>query len=151
MIGPGAVLSETSSATGTYKTEVFSQQQNAYAPDPSLSLTVTVDETFDNDHRVVSKRDSHSGRFTFTAADPGQHKLCFTANIANTNPGWFAGSAGPIKFTIDIAIGETSKIESDDKGKMDDIAQMVKGLNAKLEDIRREQVFQRVRLYFILV
>lgn len=65
--------------------------------------------------------------------------------MAKENPGWFSGSAEPIKVTIDIAIGETSKIESEDKGKMDDIAQRVKGLNAKLEDIRREQVFQRVR------
>lgn len=48
-------------------------------------------------------------------------------------------------MTLDMAIGETSKIEMEDKGKMQDIVQKVKDLNGRLHDIRREQVFQRVR------
>lgn len=51
---------------------------------------------------------------------------------------------GAIKFELDMAVGETSKIESNDKGKIDDIVQKVKDLNSRLQDIRREQVFQRV-------
>jgi hypothetical protein len=47
-------------------------------------------------------------------------------------------------LTLDIAIGETSAIESSDKGKLEDIANRVKDLNMRLQDIRREQVFQRV-------
>lgn len=45
---------------------------------------------------------------------------------------------------LDMAIGESSKIESDDKGKIDTIVQKVRELNGRLADIRREQVFQRV-------
>ena len=45
---------------------------------------------------------------------------------------------------LDLVVGETSKIESEDKGKMSEIAQKVKDLNARLLDIKREQVFQRV-------
>jgi hypothetical protein len=51
---------------------------------------------------------------------------------------------GGIKLTLDLAIGETSAIESTDKGKISDIVQKVKDLNGRLQDIRREQVFQRV-------
>jgi p24 family protein alpha len=51
---------------------------------------------------------------------------------------------GGIKLTLDLAIGETSAIESQDKGKINDIVQKVKDLNGRLQDIRREQVFQRV-------
>ena len=51
---------------------------------------------------------------------------------------------GQVKLTIDMAIGETSAIESTDKGKMSEIAQKVRDLNGRLQDIRREQVFQRV-------
>ncbi|PGH07847.1 hypothetical protein GX51_01557 [Blastomyces parvus] len=127
---------------GSYKTEVFKPETNSYTSDPSLALTITVDETFDNDHRVVSQRGKDAGRFTFSAADAGQHKLCFTPET--TNGGWLAGSPS-IKLTIDIAIGETSKIESEDKSKMEDMAQRVKNLNSRLQDIRREQVFQRER------
>ena len=47
-------------------------------------------------------------------------------------------------MTLDMAIGETSTIESSDKGKISEIVQKVRDLNARLQDIRREQVFQRV-------
>jgi hypothetical protein len=53
---------------------------------------------------------------------------------------------GTVKFTLDMAIGETSKIESTDKGKIDDIVQRISDLNKRMQDIRREQVFQRVGL-----
>jgi hypothetical protein len=53
---------------------------------------------------------------------------------------------GGIKLTLDLAIGETSALESADKGKIQDIVQKVMDLNARLHDIRREQVFQRVSL-----
>ena len=44
-----------------------------------------------------------------------------------------------------MAIGSTSEIESSDKDKIDEVVQKVKDLNARLQDIRREQVFQRER------
>lgn len=49
---------------------------------------------------------------------------------------------------LDLVIGETGQIESSDKDKLQDIASRVKDLNARLHDIRREQVFQRVRFFF---
>jgi len=52
---------------------------------------------------------------------------------------------GGIKLTLDMAVGETSNIESTDKEKIDDIVSKVRDLNGRLQDIRREQVFQRVR------
>lgn len=61
--------------------------------------------------------------------------------------GWFSGSGnvlGAVKLSVDMAIGETSKIESEDKGKIDSIVGKVRELNGRLQDIRREQVFQRV-------
>lgn len=44
-----------------------------------------------------------------------------------------------------MTIGESSVIESSDKDKLEDIQSRVKDLNSRLQDIRREQVFQRVR------
>lgn len=55
-----------------------------------------------------------------------------------------ANPNGGIKLRLDMVIGETSQIESDDKDKLQDITTRVKDLNARLNDIRREQVFQRV-------
>ena len=50
-----------------------------------------------------------------------------------------------MKFELDMAIGETSQIESSDKEKLSEVAQKVKDLNARLQDVRREQIFQRER------
>ena len=47
-------------------------------------------------------------------------------------------------MSLELAIGETSKIERTDKGKIQDIVGKVADLKARLQDIRREQVFQRV-------
>lgn len=55
-----------------------------------------------------------------------------------------SGVHGTVKFTLDMAIGETSRIESTDKDKVETLVQKVKDLNSRLQDVRREQVFQRV-------
>jgi hypothetical protein len=88
------------------------------------------------------------GRFTFSAADSGEHKLCFTPTGAVAQGGWLTGGqpAGGIKFYLDLVIGETSRIESTDKGKIDDLTAKVRDLKGRLQDIRNEQVHQRVRL-----
>lgn len=114
---------------------------------PLQGLFITVDEVFDNDHRVVSQRGRGTGKFTFSAADSGEHRLCFTpTNVPATQGFLFSGhQTGGIKFELDMAIGETSQIESSDKEKMGEVVQKVKDLNARLQDIRREQVFQRER------
>ncbi|CAG7923467.1 unnamed protein product [Penicillium olsonii] len=129
---------------GRYESEVINAQTGAYHIDHNMKVLITVEETFDNDHRVVSKRDSHSGRFHFSAADAGQHRICFTPETDATSA-WLSNSPGAVKLTVDIAIGETSKIETEDKDKMKDIVQRVKDLNSRLQDIRREQVYQRER------
>lgn len=132
---------------GDFNAEVYDANSHNYAPNGELAISITVDETFDNDHRVVSQRAPAKGRFTFSAADSGDHKICFTATNA-PSAGWLSGGGpngqGAIKFSLDLAVGETSQIESTDKHKVADIVQKVKDLNGRLQDIRREQVFQRV-------
>lgn len=50
-----------------------------------------------------------------------------------------------------MTIGESSVIESSDKNKLEDIQSRVKDLNSRLQDIRREQVFQRVRFVLVFI
>jgi hypothetical protein len=97
---------------------------------------------------VVSQRGKSSGRFTFTAHEAGDHRICFTPSSNSGRQNWLSAASpnGGIKLTLDLAIGESSEIESTDKSKLQDISQRVKDLNSRLQDIRREQIFQRVSL-----
>jgi len=137
---------------GTYKAEAYNPNTNSFHVTSDLAIQVTVEETFDNDHRVVgqtSKSSDKPGKFTFSAAEAGLHRLCFTPSGpgAVSVGGWFTNAGvttGGVKLNVDLAIGETSKIEAADKSKVDSIVGKVKELNGRLADIRREQVFQRV-------
>ena len=142
----GCCTIEANKPLGNYKAEQYDANLNGYILNPDLKVFIFVDEVFDADHRVVSQRGASSGKFTFIAADAGDHKICFQPSHASSG-GWVVGgqTLGNIKLTLDLAIGESSKIESSDKGKIQGIVQKVKDLNARLQDIRREQVFQRVR------
>ncbi|KAM0333013.1 hypothetical protein ACHAQA_001670 [Verticillium albo-atrum] len=132
---------------GHYSAEEWDDRINNWAKHDGISIYITVDEIFDNDHRVVAQRGAAAGKFTFTAADAGDHQLCFTPSSTSGRSGWLSQSShnGGIRLTLDLAIGESSLIESADKEKLQDVATRVKDLNARLQDIRREQVFQRER------
>ncbi|RMZ78859.1 hypothetical protein DV738_g3663, partial [Chaetothyriales sp. CBS 135597] len=138
---------------GTYKAEAYNPHSGIFAPSPDLSISITVEETFDNDHRVVSQTSVSSdspSKFTFSAAESGLHRLCFrpSGSAAISVGGWFSNagiSSGGVRLTVNIAIGESSKIEQEDKGKIDSIVTKVRELNGRLADIRREQIFQRER------
>ncbi|KAI1207235.1 emp24/gp25L/p24 family/GOLD-domain-containing protein [Annulohypoxylon truncatum] len=131
---------------GHYNAEEWDDNVRSWSKHDGISIYISVDEIFDNDHRVVSQRGSSSGRFTFTAADAGEHKICFTPSSSSGRQGWLSALQpnGGIKLTLDLAIG-SSEIESTDKSKLMDISQRVRDLNARLLDIRREQIFQRER------
>ncbi|KAL8859533.1 MAG: hypothetical protein Q9178_003932 [Gyalolechia marmorata] len=139
-------LPKDTMVAGHYKAEKFDTNSNSWVTGQDLNIQVTVDEVFDNDHRVVNTKGAATGKFTFSAADSGEHKICFLPSVSGGG-GWLSGGqlSGHIKLTLDIAIGETSQIESTDKSKISEIVQKVKDLNGRLQDIRREQVFQRER------
>jgi hypothetical protein len=90
---------------------------------------------------VINQKGGSTGRFTFTAGESGEHRLCF--QTSSGAGGWFSSSH--VKLHLDLAVGETSDIDREAKGKSETLAQRVQDLNARLMDIRREQVFQRVR------
>ncbi|KKA29539.1 hypothetical protein TD95_005201 [Thielaviopsis punctulata] len=148
--GPRCFIEELPKDTlvvGHYTAEEYDDNTRKWNSHNGISVYISVDETFDNDHRVVSQRGANKGKFTFTAADAGDHKLCFTPSSTSGRSGWInaADPNGGIRLHLDVTSGETSELESKDKGKFDDIASRVRDLNNRLREVRREQVFQRER------
>ncbi|KAI9787791.1 MAG: emp24p/erv25p- protein [Peltula sp. TS41687] len=131
---------------GHYTAEEYVTDTKKYETHDSLNIFIAVEELFNHNHRVVSQRGSAKGKFTFTAADAGEHRICFTPSSTKSS-GWLSSGnpVGGVKLSLDMAIGATSDIESTDKGKIQDIAGKVKDLNGRLMDIKREQIFQRER------
>lgn len=56
-----------------------------FIEDSQVQVHITIEETFDNDERVLNQRLSHSGDFMFTALQQGEHRICiepvYTADI----------------------------------------------------------------------
>ncbi|RKF61279.1 Protein ERP1 [Erysiphe neolycopersici] len=132
---------------GHYVAEEFDSNTKTWSKHDGLTNFITIDESFDHDHRVVSQKGTSSGRFTFSAADNGEHRICFTLSSSSGNSGWLSTSNhnGGVKLSLDIAIGQTATNEAATKGKILHIVQRVKDLNGRLGDIRREQIWQRER------
>jgi p24 family protein alpha len=126
------------------------QQYNAEAKefqvDNTVGLFITVDQIFDNDHRIVSQKGESKGRYTFTAGESGEHKLCFSPTNWKAHAGYLKNGqeVGGVRVSLDMVVGATSNIESTDHGKILDMVSKVRDLQGRLQDIRREQVFQRV-------
>merc|ERR1711975_126167 len=120
---------------GHYGAEEWDDRANSWQQHAGISIYISVDELFGTHLRPVSQKGSSSGKFRFTP------------NSSSGRSGWLSTSSpnGGIKLQLDLVIGETNEIESTDKNKLQDIATRVKDLNARLKDVRREQVFQRER------
>ena len=102
-----------------------------------LSLT---QETFDNDHRVVTQRASHTGDFTFTSLDTGEHKICLTPVYRDGNSGQ------KHRIFFDVAQGSAHDyVDSKTTHKVDLLTLKVQLLNRKLEEIHNEQEQMRLR------
>lgn len=88
---------------------------------------------------VVKTKGPSEGRFTFTSHDAGDHSICLGTNYTS----WF--SSTHVRLYLDIVVGTTRPDVELDRSHVSDLAAKVRDLNAKLEDIRREQQYQRER------
>ncbi|CAG8436880.1 7619_t:CDS:2 [Ambispora gerdemannii] len=123
---------------GSYKAEQWSEDQKAFHENPEVGIQITVDELAQS-HTIVNQKGPSHGRFTFTASESGDHAICFAANTS----AWF--STTQTKLTLDMAIGETTSEEENDKEHFSELAQRVRDLNNRIADIKREQSYQRER------
>ncbi|EIN06044.1 hypothetical protein PUNSTDRAFT_90790 [Punctularia strigosozonata HHB-11173 SS5] len=126
---------------GHYKALEWSDDEKKYFVNDKLNILVQVAE-MDSGHEVVRTNGPSEGRFTFTSHESGDHSICLSTNDPNGS-GWF--SSTHIRMYLDVVVGSTKPDVDHDRGHISELASKVRDLNQKLEDIRREQQYQRER------
>ncbi|KAF7583246.1 emp24/gp25L/p24 family/GOLD protein [Clavispora lusitaniae] len=118
----------------------FDEQTNEYFKSNKLKVRITVDETFDNDDRVVDQASKPSGDFTFTSFASGEHKFCLSPIYTEKSP------ENKHRIFFDIAFGSADDyVDSKSSKKVDSLTLQVQNLNKKLQDIHSEQESIRER------
>ncbi|KAH9852122.1 emp24/gp25L/p24 family/GOLD-domain-containing protein [Lenzites betulinus] len=124
---------------GHYRALEWSETEQKYVENPNLGILVEVDE-LETQHNVVKTRGPSDGRFTFTSHDSGDHSICLSSNYGAS---WFTNTH--IRLYLDIVIGSTKPDAEHDRSHVSELSQKLRDLNMKLEDVRREQQYQRER------
>ncbi|THU99170.1 hypothetical protein K435DRAFT_964621 [Dendrothele bispora CBS 962.96] len=142
---------------GHYRALEWSEARQEYVVDENLGIHVEVEVCFyPNDpqvisnglhktqevysgHTVVKTKGPSEGRFTFTSHESGDHSICLSTNYTS----WF--SSTHIRLYLDIVVGTTRADAEHDRTHVSELSAKIRDLNQKLEDIRREQQYQRER------
>lgn len=128
-------------AVGKFAVYEFDPNTNDYIENKSnLKVEITVDETFDNNHRVVSQKNSPIGQFTFTSLESGEHKFCITPKHTN----WSKKSRHRVFF--DLIVGDAKPLV--DSKRDTDVSYLTLKTNElikKLNNIKREQSLFRLK------
>jgi len=90
-------------------------------------------------HVVVKTVSPPDGRFTFTSVEAGDHSICLSTNYTS----WFSHTH--IRLYLDIVVGGVKADVEQDRSHVSELAAKVRDLNQKVEEIRREQQYQRER------
>ncbi|KAI6114968.1 emp24/gp25L/p24 family/GOLD-domain-containing protein [Pisolithus croceorrhizus] len=150
-------LPSDTAVEGHYKALEWNEQAREYVLEPELGILVEVEVRLDafhgtcahllllitqemeTGHSVVKTRGPPEGQFTFSSHDAGDHSICLSTNYTS----WF--SSTHVKLYLDIIVGAVRPDIEHDRSHVSELASKVRDLNQKLEDIRREQQYQRER------
>lgn len=125
---------------GKYKVQIFDRDTNDYMPtNQGIGMHV---EVKDPEQKVIlSKLYSAEGRFSFTSHMPGEHIICLYSN----STAWFGG--GNLRVHLDIEVGEhaVDYNELAGKEKLTELQLRVRQLLDQVEQISKEQNYQRYR------
>lgn len=108
------------------------EKNGIFVEDTQLQVSITVDETFDDDQRVMNQKSSHSGDFAFTALESGEHRICI-------KPLYTVDTSARIRMSIDFEIENVKVLDSKKKGTVEALKTRVSQLIKRLQTIRGQQ------------
>ncbi|CAF1360651.1 unnamed protein product [Adineta ricciae] len=125
---------------GKYKVELFDEKSNAYLPStPGIGMHVEVKDP--DDKIVLSKLYTSEGRFTFTSHTPGEHVICLFSN----STAWFGGQKLRVHLDIDVGEHAVDYQSVSAHEKLTELQLRVRQLLDQVEQITKEQSYQRYR------
>ncbi|XP_072026971.1 transmembrane emp24 domain-containing protein 4-like [Amphiura filiformis] len=127
---------------GNYKTQLFDKNINDFMPSsPMIGMHVEVKDP--DGKLVMSKVYSSEGRFTFTSHTPGEHVICLYSNSTK----WSMFGATKMRIHLDIEVGEHANDyrQIAEKDKLTELQLRVRQLLDQVEQIQKEQNYQRYR------
>ncbi|SCU93186.1 LAMI_0E13520g1_1 [Lachancea mirantina] len=122
-------LAEGAILIGDFDAQV--ERNGRFEEDFGLKMTVTVDETFDNDHRVLNMKNSHTGDFMFTALESGEHRVCVKPTFSNMNAN--------LRIFLELEFANVQSLDSRRMGQMESLRSRVLQLLDRVDRIRKEQ------------
>jgi hypothetical protein len=124
---------------GNYKVQLYDPNTKGYGDYPNIGMHVTV--TDPEEKVILSKLYTSEGRFTFTSHTPGEHVICLYSNSS----AWFSGAQ--LRVHLDIQVGEHAQDYEQvaQKDKLNELQLRIRQLLDQVEQITKEQNYQRYR------
>ncbi|XP_076460372.1 transmembrane emp24 domain-containing protein eca-like isoform X3 [Babylonia areolata] len=133
-------LPDETMVVGNYKVEMFDKNINDFVP-TMHGLGMHVEVRDPDDKVVLSRTYAAEGRFTFTSHSAGEHIICLNSN----STAWLY--AGQLRVHLDISVGEHAvdyqQVQA--KDKLSELQLRIRQLLDQVEQITKEQNYQRVR------
>ncbi|KHN86767.1 Transmembrane emp24 domain-containing protein eca [Toxocara canis] len=124
---------------GNYKVQLYDPNTKGYGDYPNIGMHVEVKDP--EEKVILSKLYTSEGRFTFTSHTPGEHVICLYSN----STAWFSGAQ--LRVHLDIQAGEHAqdyeKVAA--KDKLNELQLRIRQLLDQVEQITKEQNYQRYR------
>ncbi|XP_055978095.1 transmembrane emp24 domain-containing protein 11 [Sorex fumeus] len=128
--------------TGTFKTQQWDMgRQDFLESAPGLGMFVTV-STY-NEEVLLSKLYSSQGTFHFTSHSPGEHIICLESN--STRLVSFGGSKLRVHLEVRVGEHDLDAAIAQAKDKVNEVSFKLEHLIEEMEQIVREQNYQRDR------
>ncbi|XP_065185236.1 transmembrane emp24 domain-containing protein eca-like [Sycon ciliatum] len=125
---------------GKYKTQAWDDASNTFLPSsPGIGMHVVV--TDPSQKTLMSKFYSSEGKFSFTSHSPGEHTICLQTNSTK----WTSGKK--LRVHLDIEVGEQAVdyAQVAAREKLTELQLRVRQLLDQVEQISKEQNYQRFR------
>uniref|UniRef100_A0A0R3RSB1 GOLD domain-containing protein n=1 Tax=Elaeophora elaphi TaxID=1147741 RepID=A0A0R3RSB1_9BILA len=132
-------IPDETTVIGNYKVMLYDPNTKGYGEYPRIGMHVEVKDP--EDKIILSKLYTSEGRFTFTSHSPGEHFICLYSNSSS----WFSGAQ--LRVYLDIQTGEHTQDYEQvaAKDKLNELQLRVRQLLDQVEQISKEQNYQRYR------